>query len=421
MKLLLILLNIGLLAWLAWRTFSFQTPDTRKHFWPALSFKITAGLAVGILYWYHYQAGDTLAFWNDGVAIANLIHTAPGQAFAFFWNESNTPDFTTSLVQLAPRSLFFSKICGVAAFITSGNYWLMASWLSMFSFLASWQIFRRVSEWMIPGTSAAALAFLYFPSVVFWSSGLIKESLGLAAIYLLASTVLLIMQGSRPGWLEWILVLLAIWVGWNLKYYWMGIFIPVILAVVATTMLVHYKPSLARWDVAIWAVLLVLFLVAGTNVHPNFSASRFLEVITANNLEFTRLSDPPRIVQYLNLEPAWSSILLNAPAALIAGLFRPFVWESFNFLSLLASFENAILLLVVLQSLAALAQLKLSAKRLLLVATLVYVILLITFLALSTPNFGTLSRYRIAAIPMLVVVCLGPLTPLGRWLGTRFG
>lgn len=418
MNLLLALINIGLLAWLARRTWLAQPLGIRKHFWPALSLKIVAGGAVGVLYGYHYKSGDTLAYWNDGVAIANLMRTDPGRALDFFWNESATPEFTASLIQLAPRSLFFSKICGMVALVTSGNYWLMACWLSMFSFLASWLIFRRVSE-MTGEPAAAALAFLYFPSVVLWSSGLIKESLGLAAVYLLAGAVLPVIRGNRPGWLEAIFVLLALWVGWNLKYYWMGIFLPVVLAVAAATLVIKRNTSWARLDILAWAFFLIIFLAVGTHVHPNFFASRVLEVIVANNREFTHLSDPPRIVQYLDLEPTWSSVLMNAPAALVAGLFRPFIWESFNFLSFLAGLENLVLLFIVAQSLKSVIRVKTSAHRMLVIAALTYVILLITFLALSTPNFGTLSRYRIAGVPMLVLVCLGRGTPMGRWLAGR--
>jgi hypothetical protein len=52
---------------------------------------------------------------------------------------------------------------------------------------------------------------------------------------------------------------------------------------------------------------------------------------------------------------------------------------------------------------------------------LVYVVVLVSFLALSTPNFGTLSRYRIGALPALVILCLNPLTPMGRRLVQWFG
>lgn len=419
MSILLILLNLAFLTWISWRVMRFQPDELQRYYWPALVFKVVAGLSLGGIYFYYYGAGDTIAYWSDGKAISMLMRTDPMQALAFFWDEQATPDFTTSLVQLAPRSLFFSKICGVIALISGDNYWVMATWLSLFSFFASWMLVVTIGSIVREAVPSAVLAFLFLPSAVFWSSGLIKESLGLAALYILVALGISAIHVHRLRMHEWLLATVSIWVGWNLKYYWMGVFLPVALAVIATSGITRWKSSLARWDVGISLLLLVIFLAIGTHVHPNFYTSRFLEVIAQNYLEFARLSEPPRIVQYVNLEPTLSSVLFNAPAALVAGLFRPFVWEAFNSLSLLASLENLALLILVLQMLFAVARLPTSPHRVLVVAALVYVVLLVTFLALSTPNFGTLSRYRIGAIPVLVFLCAGPLTPFGRWLSAR--
>lgn len=423
MNLLLIILNVGVMAKLGWWLYASQPASLSKFYWPALVVKVIAGIALGCIYFYYYTVGDTLSFWNDGKAIAELILSNPGQALSFFWDEQTTPEFTASLIHWAPRSLFFSKICGLTALLCGGNYWIMATWLSMISFMASWMIFRRIVAIAPQTVLAAAAAFLYVPSVVFWSSGLIKESVGLASLYVLLAIGVTAINGTWPKRYEWLLMVLSLWVGWNLKYYWIGILLPVSLAVVVTVGIVRWRPAVATWDMAIGFLVLAAFLALGTNVHPNFYASRFLEVIAQNNLEFTRLSDPPRIAQYLDLEPALSSVLLNAPAALIAGLFRPFVWEAFNLLSLLAGLENLVVLLLVIQAMAAIPRLFSSPHRLVIMAALVYTLLLITFLALSTPNFGTLSRYRIGALPLFIFLCLGPLTPVGRWLSrqTWFG
>lgn len=419
MNSILILLNITLLVWLTRFMLRAQPPENKLLFGSSLAFKMLAGVALGVLYFYHYRAGDTISYWKDGTDIAALMRTAPAQALAFFWDENSTPEFTAALLQSTPRSLYFAKICGLIAFLSGDNYWVMATWMSFISFLGSWLLFRSITT-IEPGTRpAAAVAFLFFPSAIFWSSGLIKESIGLAALYVLIAIGISIVQGKRPSGVSWILVVVALWVGWNLKYYWLGIFLPVALAVVAVKALLRWRGSWGRVDLLLWLIFFMALLAIGTNIHPNFYASRFLEVIYHNNLEFTRLSEPPRIVQYLNLEPTTTSLFLNAPAGLIAGLFRPFIWESFNALSLLASLENTLLLILVILALPAARQLKISPHRLLLVAAIVYVVFLITFLALSTPNFGTLSRYRIGAIPMLVFLCLGPHSPIGRWLSKR--
>jgi hypothetical protein len=419
MQTLILFLEVLGLAWLTRYYLRSRSLSAPKLASVALGLKLLAGVGLGMLYFDHYGSGDTISYWHDGVRIADLFRGDPIGSLTFFWDDSNLPDFTSLLQHQAPRSLFFSKFSGIAALMTLDTYWAMASVMSLLSFLGAWFLFRELEATWPSERNAAIIAVLFFPSVVFWSSGLIKESVGLASLYVLIALGLSANRGWTYGWKSIPLVLVALWIGWNLKYYWLGIFLPVAIPTLLVMMTINYRPAWRRYDLLLWTLLFALLLVGATNSHPNFYTSRFLEVICENNLEFTRLSDPPRLVQYLNLEPTVPSILLNAPAALIAGLFRPFVWEAFNTLSLLASLENLMLLLLVIQALPALRSVFGSPNRVFVLSALVYVLLLTTFLALSTPNFGTLSRYRIGAVPILVYLCLTSATPMGRWLGRR--
>lgn len=419
LNLALLPLNVFLMAWLAWQYHRKQLTSERRPFWPALSAKVVGGIALGCLYFFHYGVGDTLSFWQDGNHLAAFFRESPGQVISFLWDDSTVPGMAAALQQQAPRSLFFVKICGFLSLISGGNYWLMATWLSLASFVGAWFLYTRMIRAFPEARPAAAIALLFVPSVVFWSSGLIKESLGLAALFVLTAGTLSMVRRQSVSWMEWLGMVLSLWVGWNLKYYWVGIFLPVVMPVITVALITRRQERLIRYEVFMWLVFFAAFLLLATNIHPNFYASRFLEVIYHNNLEFTRMSDPPRIVQYLNLEPSAASVIMNAPAALLAGLFRPFFWEAFNPLSWVAALENLILLVLVLQAIVSCGKLFRSPHRVLLLSAVVYVLMLLTFLALSTPNFGTLSRYRIGALPVLVLLCLLPATPLGKWLADR--
>ena len=421
MNLVLPLLNLSLISWIAWRVYQKQPLDRKFIYWPALSAKVLAGIALGMLYFYHYRSGDTISYWQDGVTLAGYFYDSPADGLSFLWDEASVPAILNGLQQQTPRSLFFVKISGLVAMISGANYWMMATWLSVISFAAAWYLVTRVATCLPDFRKAAVIAVLFFPSVVFWSSGLIKESLGLASLFVLAAGGLGVIYRRKLSLTEAALMVIALWVGWNLKYYWIGIFVPVLAPLLMVRGIVALRPDWKRFDWLVWVILFAGFLIIATNLHPNFYASRFLEVIYHNNLDFTRLSEPPRLVQYLDLEDSPGSILRNTPAALIAGLFRPFVWESFNALSLLASLENLALLVLVLQALPSLRVLPRSASRVLVISMIVYVVLLVSFLALSTPNFGTLSRYRIGALPALVILCLNPITVLGRRLAPTSG
>ena len=161
-----------------------------------------------------------------------------------------------------------------------------------------------------------------------------------------------------------------------------------------------------RFEFFAWVGLFAIFLLGATSIHPNFYPHRFLEVIVQNNQEFMNVSSPGNVVHYHELEATVPSVLLNLPVAFVAGFFRPSIGEAHNSLSLLAGFENTMLLVLLLSALPWVVGFLKAPHRLLGFATIIYCILLATFLALSTPNLGTLSRYKVGFLPFLVLLVI---------------
>ena len=116
---------------------------------------------------------------------------------------------------------------------------------------------------------------------------------------------------------------------------------------------------------------------------------------------------------------AGTRILANVPAALFAGLFRPFFWEATSALQFIAGVENAVLLLLAGSSLVRLKGDLRSPYRLLVGSVLSLVLILAVLITLSAPNFGTLSRYRAGymALFLMVVLCGSPVL---RYLQRRW-
>jgi hypothetical protein len=403
----IILLNVIVMSGTTWWLSKRQPESTRLLFWASLTVKLLAGIAVGVVYFYYYNGkGDTVIYWRDGVLLADKIISRPMDGLGFFWDENVNPEFIDGLFNLRPRSLFFVKISGLLAILSWNSYWVMALQISFVSFLGAWYLFNKVILFFPSSRCAAAASFLFYPSVVFWSSGLIKESLGMATLFFLAGIFLLIINNHKIRVWEWVVTILSLWIGWNLKYYWMGVFIPIVITTIVIMKLRQKNAMVARFDLAVWASLFLIILLIGTNLHPNFYLSRFLDVIVQNNNEFMMLTDPGNAVLYQDLNPSLTSILMNAPQALVAGFFRPFIWDESNFLSIVAGIENFVFLIMMGLSLPSLFRFLRSPDRLLAMATITYSIILAIFLALSTPNLGTLSRYKIGFLPFLVFLIL---------------
>src|SRR5688572_18422717 len=183
MKATLIVLHIVLLSGLPfyWWRRERQLPGL---FWPALVVKIFAGIALGLLYWYYYRGGDTINYFRESVLMADLARTDFMGYLNFLWT-SNAENLTLS-TDNAPRALFFTKIVSIFSLITSDNYWLIALYLAFSACVGPWGLLKGPSRHVRVAVLPAVVAFLFFPSVPFWSSGVIKESPARAAFYFLS-------------------------------------------------------------------------------------------------------------------------------------------------------------------------------------------------------------------------------------------
>jgi hypothetical protein len=136
-----------------------------------------------------------------------------------------------------------------------------------------------------------------------------------------------------------------------------------------------------------------------TFLHPNFHPERFLSVIYSNYTDFITYSDPEDAILFPSLSQHWYGVVVNAPWALVSGLFRPFLWEAGTLFQLAAALENALLLVLTISVFPVWGKLRIGKEqRLLIISTIAYCLLLCIFLTLSTPNFGTLIRYRVGFI-----------------------
>jgi hypothetical protein len=405
---------IFIISFLFWKK---QDKKLRLYYWPGLVLKLGAGITLGLVYKYHYVAGDTFGFFEDATKLTELFWGSPLAYFSFIIGGSESGHLSELLINSQPRSLFLVKIVSFIAIWTHDNYWLTSLYFSLVSFWSGFLLFQKVSNLYPTTKSAAAIAFLFFPSVIFWSSGVIKESLALASLFILVRIYITLLAKLKVSWWEYLLAPISIIVGWNLKYYWIAVFIPVSITTLVIRV-VSQRSQLKSWNkLLMWVATFLVLCFCVTIVHPNFYVENFLLVLVDNYDEFIRISPPASVVLY-TLEPTWASVILNSPSALVTGFFRPFVWEAYNFLQLAVSIENLFLFGMFLTALSKWRLLIESKHRLLIFSGIIYIVILCLFLALSTPNFGTLARYKVGFQPFLVFMLLAE-NPAFNWLMSR--
>lgn len=389
---------IGLLgiSWWYWRV---DTSTIKIFYWPALLFKVTCGVLIGILYTYYYSANDTFYFFDAALDLGSKAHL-------------NFSEYIAALVEPDPRyfagearSLFFVKILSVIALLTHGNYWIASIYFSLLTFYAAWYLTKQVAKENPSARLSAVIAFLFFPSAVFWSAGIIKESLAMAALFLLSAVVIKIWCMQRVSVFVLLLSAIAVWLVWNLKYYYIGLFLPIVCAAIVVKWISSvFKIKTLLGELLVFLVILCIGLGSASLIHPNFNLSVIADVLVTNNEAFMVVSSSEDVIHYNNLQPSTVSLLGNAPWALFSGLYRPFIWECSSVIQAVAAIENLVLLFFTFVGLAYWQEIKQSPFRILVLAVIAYSILLCVFLALSAPNFGTLARYKVGFLPFLFLV-----------------
>ncbi len=377
------------------------------YFIAGLVVKIIAGIGIGLVYKYYYLLGDTFSFYQEAVNLANIGYQHPLDYVKILLVNEVPQEFAELLsLKYQPRAFFIAKLVSLVNLITFNNYWLSGIYFSFFSYLGMWYLANMLASKFEQTKYYSAIAFLFFPSVVFWSSGIIKESVVMACLcFIIGFSIPYLTISQKIPYPRIILMALFLWILLKLKYYYVGVLIPVM----AANFLVAYLRFNFKFvqknyytHLGSWLAVFILILLFATTIHPNLKGSNFLDSMVATHNEIYERSEPEDLIAYHKLDPTVSSVLANMPLAIYSGLYRPGLWDAGNVFQYWVGFENLILMILTIGALFRLFTNKRFPHKILIFSMITYILILASFMALSSPNFGTLARYKIAFLPFFI-------------------
>jgi len=414
--LLLYFVNILLLAGLGWLLYKQSWTETlRPYFWPALGLKVVCGALLGILYFHYYGEGDTITYFKGSKKLTQLaIQDAGAYVRVLLFNEFPSETFRASVpfTRFAgfSNSFYLLKIISVFNLLTGSSYYLIGLYFSLFSFWGMAKLTAILSR-VFPGAKKAAIvAFLFFPSVVFWSSGLLKDAVLMGSMCWVVTFVLQLSHKQPKTILIWALLPLQLYLFIRIKIF----FATMLLGLLACYVLIRWLSGSIKMLQTIKGQLLFLtgLLAVATALIWQFNGGLFDIDFLKRNLIYTyngllQMSQNGPHLVYPNIEPTFQSILFYAPEAFLNAIYRPFIGESLEPLFILMGLENLLLLIVTgVAIVAAFSKVWLQKIQLWHIVLLLFIVAAAIVIGISTPNFGTLSRYRIIFLPLLVYLLL---------------
>jgi hypothetical protein len=366
--------------------------------------------AIIAVYEFYYGWGDMLHYFAHGRFLARYVEYDPVNHFpqlldlllqrdgALLWDVDGAGTSTGSMVAVG----------GLVGLITTSS-WAGSVVLSSLAAAGQACLWRGVRSAVPAERETQALwSFMLVPSVVFWSSTLLKETIALIGIGVAVLGLARIRE--RRFHSGGMLTILGVYIIGLFKAY---ILFPLAFAI---GVYLYWTRAALRNGVRVRPIALVagagfvivLLSVLG-EVFPRYSVENVSESIEQQQRTSTTTSGGS---DYRQATPdqgprGTAGLIADAPLTIVTSLFRPFIFESRSAMMLVNSVEMTAILYFVVMAFVRTGRVELlrwAWRSPDILASLAFVLSFSLAVGLATTNLGTLSRYRLPMMPFYIYV-----------------
>ena len=397
---LLVVVNILIIGGLIYFGYSrVEEASLKKVYFPAVVLKLMAGASLGLVYLFYYEGGDTFSHFNNA-SILQEHGFSNWSDFNTIFIRSDYTGLTEFAYAIQPQSAAFCKLIAITNLITGSNYWLTSMYFSLFAFSGLWFLAVSITR-LEKKAFIVVILLLFYPSLLFWSSGILKETLVVGAMGFLVGITVDRLRGEKESWWFMLVILILLYFIFLFKYYVAALLGACLLAFFIFS-IIQSKVRKPWAGLLFFTILIFMSLALFSMVHPNLYSSRILLVIIDNYQAYIAISPPENIIVYHNLEASWSSLLINSPKALFYGLFAPLTFK-YDIFWVGNALENWGLLMITLTVIFSQFRNRARLSPIIYFAVF-YVLALAALLAFAAPNIGTLVRYKVSFLPILLII-----------------
>lgn len=397
--------------------------ETKKYFFPALLLKFLGAISLGLLYQFYYGGGDTFNYFEQSEWIQKAFAKDPYLGFSILLEEGgvrvpHTYEFTNQIWYYKdPSSFFIVKLVAFFNLFTFQTYSSTALFFALFGFSGLWALFSVLQKkYVFPNKRLFAFGVLFFPSIVFWGSGILKDSISLGAVCWMTWSIIRWIDFKKRGVIEFLALLTSFWLLYVIKVYILICLVPAIGAWLLFKNLYLIRTTIAKW--ALFPLFFIVFLGGGY-----FGLVQLTEQNEIYRLD--NLAERSRITAYdirygwgartggdggydIGLpDGSWFGMIKLIPSAISVTLFRPYIWEVKNPLMLLSSLEAILIILLSVRFISKRKR-RTFLRDPFLIFCLSFTLLFAFAVGASSFNFGTLMRYKIPMLPFYLIFLSAP-------------
>lgn len=411
-------------------TFSRQVIKQRanplyRFFFRAVLVKVISSIVFCLIYIYYYQGGDTVSYYETARSLVNLsmkslsacgdvLTSSPSLAgYMTFDQETGYP---WPYMYFDSQTFFVAKLIFPLELIAFKSYLVTSVLLSWLSLFGAWKFFLMLCRYFPGMERRIAIAILFAPSVLFWGSGILKDTITFSAVcwFIVSMDAAFIRENkSRRAILT---MLLSLYILLSIKPYILYSLLPGAIVWIGTVKMKSIRSRFIR--VAFMPFVFVLSIGGGFaalsllgSSMGKFAINKMLETASVTQKDLKQDYYQGSSFDIGDFEPTVPGMLAKVPAAMAVGLFRPYVWEARNIVMVASGLENLIyLLLVVFLGFRILSSprrfFRLLSDYPILTFLLCYTLFFSVMVGLSTSNFGALVRFKIPFMSCYIALLL---------------
>lgn len=406
-----------MIAWLYYM--KNKEKDEFKYFLPFVFWKLTLGMTFAAIYIYVYGGGDTTAYFQGAETLKNLCFENPSAYLKELFStpiKNHIPSYFNHItgrppiwIYSEPNSWFICKIGSVFSFLSFKSYVVVNLWFTIISTIISWQFFTFLSRNTNFKQLYLAIAILFVPTVGFWCSGIMKDTVVLIAIqlFLIAFFTIVYFKFKIS---QLIILIIAIYVLLATRsFILIALFIPIVILL---TFKLNSKSSflikiVTRSAGITISILGIWFFINGSEVFGEFSADNIAQTAETIYLDFQNNSTYSGKRYDLGITDFDANSIIKAtPMAIITAIFRPFLWEAESALMLINGIEGTLLIYLSLQLFKRKNNNKIEMNKFtkdLILYCIIFSITMAFFVGFTSGLFGVLARFKAPILPFFLI------------------
>ena len=402
------------------RAAKYKNEGLDKYYITAFFLHIAGGVLYAMVIQYYYGYGDTIGFFKGANFITKFVkedytlkyffYSGSDLSKIFFTTQSGNEFVGHEVVGYLmdnSANLIIMKISALLSFLSFNCYLIITLFFSLFSFIGLWKLFLTFNEILkTKGQKLLVYTVLYTPSIWFWGSGLIKDTICMGCMGIIVYGFYKFFIKKKITALSILASVISLYILYTVKNYIALTLIFSAFVYIIHNIIARIKSKLGK--VAILTFIIFLLGVIVNSLLQNFIDS-FLEdskqavdtlKSTYENLDVEGIAGSGFAGK--DIDFSISGIILNSPFKIFTTIFRPFIWEVKNIMMLFSALESLI-------ALAALVYImvkfnvynffKALFSDSFTLASFCFVIILSLIIGFTTFNFGSMVRYRIPVLP----------------------